>query len=417
MLKKLLYSSFHFLTLRYILISILYNSIYLFIFFYYFISYPGNPIVLTIIFLLSYIIIAQPLKDFIFFSLLMKPANNISDQFAPIDQKIPSLYNKMDLIQYMNNLNRELNCSEIFLLSSDPEQKAIISYINNTYLEKNMKSSHMGEICNAIQFSVTPIQWIDFPPIVQTILKNYNWQVIIPLFFRDHLSGFLAFSCLVNKKNIAAIQKVSYRFALLLENEVLLSKAMKNRFFIKEFRTARKIESLLITDTRIVIKDRIINYINNFDGVTRYYPLLYEKSFNKENSKVVYFILSKISSTMARKKSILLFDLQGYFLVHSKNANSLQSLAQMLNKSICFSSLKYFIEGYLFEINQNGNFSYISFGKNLSIEADMKHHLIPENLYLGQHKNSIFKKTSIKYNNDIIIKIENNSFIQISRLK
>lgn len=385
-----------------LVISAIYNLLWVAIYIYFTTRFKGPLIYPTLIFLLFYLLVAQPVRDYIVSQILLRLSYpDVFRESAKVDSEIKNIDTAAEVYHYLRRLVRQWEVGQIHLVYKEEDGSHMVISRNKISARSHLKPAEL-EVLHYFQYHESPLHLEDISGNLYEIFLQNKWHTVVPIFFRGRFRGIFAFESRLNKKQILSIQSLSRRSGLILENESMAHKALKNKIFIKEFTFARQIEKFLITGNLSRCGDYIIQ--NLYNEKKSPFLVLWERAAGAEENE--YMILCKVSDSSKRARSIHLFSVQGYFLTYAKAAKNSRQILNWLNRSLQSESEGLYLSGFLVEYRNDKKWRVAHFGNGLSIVLEDKQVMLDSTTPLGSEKKPAVKIRELKNftNAQLIIK-------------
>ena len=378
-----------------LLVSAIYNLFWVAVYIYLTTRFSGHLIYPTLIFLLFYLLVAQPVRDYIVSHVLLRSSYpDFFKESAKVDEEIKNIDTAAEVYHFLRRLTKHWETDQIHLVYKEDDGPHVTITRTETINRRELKAAE-SKVLHYLQYHESPVYIEEAPENLREIFLENNWYTVVPIFFRGRFRGVFAFEFRLARDQILRIQNLSRRSGLILENESMANKALKNKVFLKEFTLARQIEKFLITGKL----SRCGNYIiqNLYNEKKSPFLVLWERVAN-HSAKVPgeYMILCKVSDSSKRARSIHLFSVQGYFMTYAKEASSLRRLLGWLNQSLQVESEGLYLSGFLIEFREGQKWRIAHFGNGLSIVINGKATPLEPIKPLGSEKSPTIKMRELK---------------------
>lgn len=332
-------------------------------------SWSGNTIPLTIIFLTVYILIFQPIKDFLFSLIINRPIFVHSSISNLVEKKAASLTKREEIPDFLLWLCRYLKMPwmRMALYLKDP--------IVHIVLGKGKKHVTPLDIQDDREFIgfLTAFPWThktsQIPPVLRKLLAEYKVQTVTPVLFRDNVIGAIGMPREITEKEKEATEFISRSIALVLENHKLNETIHRNEILKKEFIIAGRVEKFLMRDEPVMFYGYSISRLIS-SWKKKYFSALYEVVHSEKNNSVFIF-LARLSVGSIRANALQLFGVQGYFTAIARGATTALEVTNNLNKALIqHENGKVHLDGFVVQITKNQDISFLGFGKSLGAKHD-----------------------------------------------
>lgn len=288
------------------IISIIYNLFWFSIFIYLSLELPLYRTSITIFFLLFYMMLAQPAKDFFLHSIFFKLLYPDAVTTVIKDKRIKGLVKKSDIAVLLKDLIREFNLEGISIITHDHPFTQNNFYRDSDQKVMNINNEDYLVISKFFQENIRSSVSVQITDEIRDIAANYGWKTIIPIYYKSKYFGFLAVQTSSDMKKNITLEALAGRIGLILENEILTESAINNESFKKEFTFARQVEKFLIETKPIDIDQYHITVEKGSSGIAQL-PLLYEKSIVEKGSGKNFIIFCKIAKSNKKMRTMILF--------------------------------------------------------------------------------------------------------------
>ena len=399
-----------------LVISILYNILWFSVFIYFLFHYPQFRVSLTLSFLLFYILIALPIKDWFLHSVFFKLLYPDTEEILVKDRRIKDLSNTSDIAHLLRTLVKELNINGLIMVTNEKTLNQSLYYRDPDKTRDTISTQDIDSIILYFKQSVRRSLHGLMTEDMKIIADKYDWGALVPIYYKSKFFGFLAVLNGIDLKKIIILEALAGRIGLILENEELTESAIKNESFKKEFTLARQIEKFLLIKDIIEIDNYHVSVDKNLlGGFSVSFPVLFEKSIRSAEEANPYFIFCRISKSNRRMRTMMLFMIAGYFLTHSKNSKSLHQLFVLLNSSLFDNGPEFAIDGFLMQYTLPEKWRISYFGKNVQIKSDGADIPLKNSASLGKSKDGHFISIDLKSKSEVILCINQIQGIRILR--
>jgi len=352
-------------------ISVIFNLLFFALFVLFFLRYPDKIIFLTMAFMLFYIVVAQPGKDYLVSLLIFKFGFPKVESSFKNTNKQKQLSTLRDVRVFLNNFLKKNNFEQIYIIFENKDKPFYFLRRDREFRTINPERYHVPEFIEFIKQNPQAKNLDHYPVHLQEVLKEQEWYAVVPIFFRKSIIGFLTLNRNLDKKQMQWLEKYSQRLGLIFENEYMAEKALGNKIFQKEYNTALKIENLLTIPSKesVGALSIVFPYLQK---EKRPFPVIMEKSlFHSEVNKHVYLLCS-LSKNPQRSGIMLLFAVQGYFFTACRGTKGLSGVCKDLNSLLVTSEAEILLDGALVEITNGGVVKLIPFGSHVSVYSSGK---------------------------------------------
>ncbi|MDH4199840.1 MAG: hypothetical protein OEV66_05590 [Spirochaetia bacterium] len=352
-----------------LIISIIYNLFWFSIFIYLSLEFSLYRISITILFLLFYIMLAQPAKDYFLHSIFFKLLYPDTSTRVIQDTRIKELVKKSDIPVLLKILLKELNLNAISMITIDHP------FVQENFLrdtEQTIRKISAQDFMVISKYFQTNLQHtlsIQMPEEIKNIADLYSWNTIIPVYYKSRYFGFLAVRSDGAPRKMIPLEALAGRTGLILENEILTESAINNESFKKEFGFARHVERFLVEPKPLESGGYQISIDKSSPGITNF-PVLFEKSLISNRDDGMYMVFCKISKSNRKMRTMMLFMIAGYFLMVSRYSKNLNQLYKSLNQLLCKNGSEFSVDGFLIEKISSVKWRVCFFGKNIRLKEN-----------------------------------------------
>ncbi|MDH5718053.1 MAG: hypothetical protein OEZ22_10490 [Spirochaetia bacterium] len=418
--KKLKYPEFIFSG---IIISLLYNFFWLGFFIYLSNMYWSNIVFLVLLFLAAYLLIGQPLKDWLFLTIIDKYIYNSLWKITKIEKTIPKLNTLSDIYEFLPELVKDWRLIGIRFVFYHPTQKILLIPRKGKGKWINFKKQDSLEFLNYIKNNPWGQNTKDLPEDIKIDLYKKKLRCVVPVMYRDFLLGYMGFLNTLEKVPLKIAGQITKRMAIVLQNEVFKKRILPKIFLTKEINLAREIESYLSEFDEFNIDKYTISKLET-SWQEKGFPAIFETNIlnltdntTLSNTKSsVIFLLCKLSDDLRRAKAIQLFSAQGYFIGISNHEHNLNHIARKLQKILASQEkggIK--LEGFLVKAAEKEKLNIIPFGKSLSLKIDEKKERLPNSASLGSLETRVkHKSVKLTFTESLTFYIREHPLVKIS---
>ncbi len=387
-------------------ISMFYNLFWVIVFYYIMTLVDTYLHLLTISFLLFYLLVAQPLRDIIINNILLKALHPDMKSENETEESLLSLQTKEDIFRHFQKYLKAVEISSVFLIIVDNPEMSVFITKNKIIDQLDDQYINTPSLLQYLEYRHEAMYYENLPDNLQETARSNSWITIVPILFRSRVRALAAFPEKLEKRAVQEFSPIFSRAGLILENESLTLNVLKNRVFQKEFDMARQVEKFLIPEP--IFKAGAFTFRNLYEFEKEYrFPLLFDSAAGQGSGAITFVIICKISDTSRRSKSIQLFSVQGYFLSYARRAKNLTQLVKWMYQSLVKSSGGLYLQGYLIEISDKGNWKGVHFGRDLAIHLDGTLIELPYHPPLGSQAKGTVKPLPKRKCNSIHYSIKN----------
>lgn len=366
---------------------------------------------ISIAFLLAYLIVLIPFRDYTYSLLFKQNRKNDLPNLDSIEFKIHQIINYKDIFQFLSEYVKEWKISGLRIVLYKPHPR--IMYYNSRGRRKWIipRRPESREFLQFLLENPSLHNRKDFPPNHRQYLYNIKVSMIFAIVLRNNIIGTIGISDELSDQSIFITEKLARRFALVAENEQLQREIKRAQFLEKEFTLAKRVENLLERKEDVKRCGYIVSKIDK-GWQKKYFPALFEVNqnsypddfFNLDKQISIdpecpyYIMLVRLSDQSHRSRTMQLFSVQGYFLSLAKTSKNLETLAKRMNQSLTnLENSKIQLDGFLLQFYKKGIWDILPFGKNLRIFEENKWVNIPRSSPLGSRSFDYKKYYSLKY--------------------
>ncbi|MDH5721096.1 MAG: hypothetical protein OEZ13_10870 [Spirochaetia bacterium] len=408
-----------------IFISFMYNVLWLGIFIYFADLYAENIIIFVIIFLLVYLLFANPLKDLLYLYYMNRYAFSSKWKVAKIEKNLSNIYSIDDLLQFLSSLLKLWNLNNLILILEEPFLHKFSFIRNKKYkrqkLNKRTPSSFIDRFLdNPWAENISNLREEE-----KKVLKNYKSKCAVPILYRDLFLGCIFFEEELEPAQLDTAAQISQKSGIIIQNEILKNRLSPAVHLQKEFDLARKIEEYLSEFDELNFDEFKIQK-EHLGWREKTFPAIFETTFlpykttkrNEEEEDVVIFLLCKLSDNLQRAKAIQLFSAQGCFLGIGEKSGNLKIAAHRLHKALRNQTFEnILLDGYLAKFSNKKTVEILPFGKSLKIEVDQKIQNIENSAPLGSSESKYGAFVNkIKYDEKITLYIRDYPLVSVKRI-
>lgn len=366
---KILYRSF---LSRTILFSIFYNLIWFAVFFVFLRYFSFSPMLVVIGFLIVYLFLAQPLKDFFFLYLYKRFVYRNRSKNTYIENEISRIHTQADIEIFLSNLVKFWKLNALLYSYFFPTPQMLYITAQGKARSIKAKKSENPLFIQFLRKSPLLIAIDSFPLEVQKELGAIEINTVAPILYRQKLFGYLAFRDSLQSLDAKIISLVTQRIGLTFANEFWRQKVPGYKAMEQEFDTANRVEKLLQMQAGKNIYGYSVGYnVSAWDD--KYFPALLDLRIPEKDSKNQngFAILARLNNIATRSKSLQLFIVQGYFYSLAQTSPSLEVLVNSLHELLRDrENGKILLDGFLLEISPDRKIRIQSFGSKLSMAID-----------------------------------------------
>jgi len=395
------------------IISIIYNLLFLTLFLLIFMQYPKNIVFYTMGFLLFYILVAQPLKDYIITHFLFRVAFPNVEKTLTGTQRDHHLGSKRDIQNFLTWFIKSNNLQHVYLILEGSDQNCFFLTRDREFQAVNPGRYLNKSLLQYIKMRPESRNIESYPIHLQNFLREQEWQTIMPVLFRSTVIGYLAFPVKLEKKMVSYLDKYIQRIGLIFANESMAESALNTKVFQKEYSLAKRLEKLLINISNESFGNYMV-YSPLLNKEKKPFPVLIDKTISGKKNEKHYYLICRISEKTHRSTIMLLFAVQGFFFIASRKTNSLSGLVKKLNTLLFFSETESAIDGVLIEHTTRFGWKISPFGKNVSLEYDGKTKLV-NNTPLGKSEKSTYPVLTLKDFEFAVVKMKQHQIFQMEQ--
>jgi len=403
----------------------MYNVLWLGIFIYFADLYAENIIIFVIIFLLVYLLFANPLKDLLYLYYMNRYAFSSKWKVAKIEKNLSNIYSIDDLLQFLSSLLKLWNLNNLILILEEPFLHKFSFIRNKKYkrqkLNKRTPSSFIDRFLdNPWAENISNLREEE-----KKVLKNYKSKCAVPILYRDLFLGCIFFEEELEPAQLDTAAQISQKSGIIIQNEILKNRLSPAVHLQKEFDLARKIEEYLSEFDELNFDEFKIQK-EHLGWREKTFPAIFETTFlpykttkrNEEEEDVVIFLLCKLSDNLQRAKAIQLFSAQGCFLGIGEKSGNLKIAAHRLHKALRNQTFEnILLDGYLAKFSNKKTVEILPFGKSLKIEVDQKIQNIENSAPLGSSESKYGAFVNkIKYDEKITLYIRDYPLVSVKRI-
>ena len=403
------------------LISLLYNVIWLFVFIILLFFFPYWLEMIWLIFLLTYLLFAQPLKDTFIFSITKKFLGKTELKNYKILNQLNKAEKLRKSIALLKGILRSWDLASVSIHLRHPRPHVIkISKSLKASISYKDKTIVFEELLTYLEAYMSGHNLSDIPSNIQKYLRRKKIFCVIPIVFREFLLGFLSFQKQLSKEAIEIFEYAAQKIAILSQNKILSDKIDISKSSERDFSIARKIELFLELQKDIELKHFALEKILK-GWKEKYFPLYYDaKTIVRtmpQKRSVTYIILCRPEKGFQRGTILNLCSVQGYFISFCDASSSLLSLSKKLHKIIqtgLESSIR--LDGFLMRI-EDKNILCCPFGKGLVLKEDGDIIKIKNSAPLGSKQRQQFNVIRMHFKKDISFLINDYRLLSIRHKK
>ena len=419
-----------------VLLSLAYNLAWFIALLYTLQSIIFQTIAVTL-FLIIYLFLAQPLKDFLFSIFYRAFYDHDVKNNIKIEKRIQAINSIEDIYDFLSYLVKQWNLPRLRLVLYEPEERTLFISKSGHGKWIKFRRKEKTELIDYLRVNQIAQNTEAIPSEIKKYLYNHEVKSLSPVIYREILLGFIGFTDQLDDKQLELCQYVAKRIALLMGNELLKINLPKSVLLQKEFNLARRVESFL-TRTEPQEKCGYNIQLLSKPWQEKYFPAMFDtnitnypagffdsllklnfmKNLNSKpkGEKPLVLILVRVAQSAYRASALQLFSVQGYFISLTQEARGLLDLLKIFQRTLIEQEdASILLDGFLLYCEPDGTWEIAGFGTDLQIKVDEESIELPVTKPLGNDQFSPGRILKFKTPIDITLQIKGFPLVYIAK--
>lgn len=366
--------------------------------------------------LFFYILLVQPLKDWLISRMAAQMRHATQVGFTSFDNRVSRIMRLREVLEFLGWLIRAWKLTRLRLVVFDESDHVYFFNRNKRVRRMRFKDELSEEFKEelAALSGATPASALS--PALKNYLQSRKVKFVAPVLFRDRLIGLIGFNDLLDRSRTALLDHAAHRIGLALENEQLERTVPRSEFLSKEFRLAEKIERHLSGLARYTAGSFLVQKLETAWEKKHFSAIFGCTRSQAKGAEAYFLLLVRLSVASTRSNALQLFATQGYFYALAAGAQDVGDLQAQLHRNLRLNENRsIMLEGFLIALIPTENkISLSAFGRHLAYRDESGWSWIRETPPLGAEDFDRGELIELKARKEVIVSIREYPLLMIS---